>query len=87
MENCAGQNKNKMEINYFEFANNVFYVVSHTKNPAHQLIDIAKKFIKKQNIYTMQQFISLINESRYNCAIEALEMDVYNYNLLLDQEH
>jgi hypothetical protein len=94
MDNCAGQNKNKIvirliaysvEMNYFECANIIFYVVGHTKNPADRLFNIAKTSIRKQNVYTMQQFISLISESRYVSAVQALETDFYDYNLLFDK--
>ena len=94
MDNCAGQNKNKMvirliaflvEMNYFLNVNLIFYVVGHTKNPADRLFNIAKTSLRKQNVYTMKQFIDLISDSVFVCGMEVYSSDFYDYNLLFEK--
>jgi hypothetical protein len=66
MDNCTGQNKNRMvlqlaaylvELRYFHKVNFIFYVVGHTKTPADCLFNIAKATICRSNIYSMVEFI------------------------------
>ena len=93
MDNCAGQNKNKMvlrlaaylvELNYFTTVNFVFYVVGHTKNPADRLFNLAKSNIRQQNVYTMELFLKYMNDSEYVKAIECFESDFLDWNTYLD---
>jgi hypothetical protein len=94
MDNCAGQNKNKMvlrlaaylvEANYFKNVNFIFYVVGHTKNPADRLFNLAKSAIRQQNVYSMEQFLECMNSSEYVTAIEVHERHFYDYNEFLDR--
>jgi hypothetical protein len=93
MDNCAGQNKNKMvlrlaaflvESKYFKTVNFIFYVVGHTKNPADRLFNLAKGSIRQQNVYTMTQFLSCMNNSDYVTAREVFPHDFYDYNQILE---
>ena len=94
MDNCAGQNKNKMllrlsaylvESNYFKTVNFIFYVVGHTKNPADRLFNLAKSKIRQQNVYTMEQFLNYMNESDYVTAKEVFPHHFYEWNPFLDR--
>ena len=93
MDNCAGQNRNKMvlrlaaylvEANFFKKVNFIFYVVGHTKNPADRLFNLAKGLIRQQNVYSMKQFLELMNASEYVTAYEVFEHDFKDYNAFLD---
>ena len=55
-----------------------FFVVGRTKNAANRLFNIAKTSLRKQNVYKMKQFISLIGESVFFCAIEVYENDSFD---------
>jgi hypothetical protein len=92
--NCAGQNKNKMvlrlaaylvETNYFKTCNFIFYIVGHTKNPADRLFNLAKGSIRRQNVFTMTQFLEYMSNSEYVTAIEAFDYDFFDYNEFLDR--
>ena len=94
MDNCAGQNKNKMvlrlaaylvESNYFKKVSFIFYVVGHTKNPADRLFNLAKGAIRQQNVYTMDQFLACMNSSEYVTAIEVHDIHFFDYNEFLDR--
>jgi hypothetical protein len=66
MDNCAGQNKNRMvlrlanylvEADYFEKVNFVFYIVGHTKNACDRWFNTLKKNYRRRNIYSFTQLI------------------------------
>ena len=66
MDNCAGQNKNRMvlrlanylvEANYFEKVSFVFYIVGHTKNACDRWFNTLKKNYRRRNIYSFNQLI------------------------------
>jgi hypothetical protein len=69
MDNCAGQNKNRMvirlsvyllEMYYFEEVQFVFLVAGHTKNCADRLFNLAKARYSKRNIYTLKQLCEAV---------------------------
>jgi hypothetical protein len=64
MDNCAGQNKNRMvlrlatylvEAEYFEKVSFVFYIVGHTKNACDRWFNMLKKTYRRSNIYSFEQ--------------------------------
>ena len=66
MDNCTGQNKNRMvirfvllmvELNYYEEVQLLFLVTGHTKNSADRLFNLLKQVYRKQNLFTMKQLI------------------------------
>ena len=69
MDNCSGQNKNRMvlrlalylvEADYFEKVNFVFYVVGHTKNACDRWFNMLKRTYRRSNIYTFEQLTNSI---------------------------
>jgi hypothetical protein len=46
---------------------------------------LAKSAIRKQNVFTMQQFLECMNSSDYVTAIEAFDYDFYDYNEFLER--
>lgn len=64
MDNCSGQNKNRMvlrlppflvELGYFDEVVFLFLVVGHTKNIADRLFNITKMLYRKTNVFCMDQ--------------------------------
>jgi hypothetical protein len=58
--------------------------VGHTKNPADRLFNLAKGSIHQQNVYTMTQFLTCMNNSAYVTAMEIFDHDFYDYNAKLE---
>jgi hypothetical protein len=63
MDNCAGQNKNRMvlrlalylvEASYFREVEFIFLVAGHTKNQCDRMFNKLKKKYNKSNVYSMQ---------------------------------
>jgi len=72
MDNCAGQNKNRMvlrlsmlfvELGYYKKVNFVFFIVGHTKNVADRLFNALKLVYNKENVYNMEQLMTVCNKS------------------------
>ena len=70
MDNCAGQNKNRMvlrlalylvEAEYFAKVTFVFYIVGHTKNACDRWFNMLKNLTVKRNIYTFEQLTDSMN--------------------------
>ena len=70
MDNCAGQNKNKMvmrmfawlvETGAYERINIAFLVSGHTKNVCDRLFNILKLTYRKINVYTFNQLTKVLN--------------------------
>jgi hypothetical protein len=97
MENCAGQNKNRMvlqlanylvEANYFEKVSFVFYIVGHTKNGCDRWFNTLKKNYCRRNIYSFNQLInSMKTNPNINVTITKEEdfKDQFTKNLLVEQ--
>ena len=93
MDNCGGQNKNRMvlwlalylvELGYFNAVNICFLIRGHTKNLCDRLFNLLKKHYRPQNIYTMEMLKNTL-------ASEQVEVhtvqpgDFGNYDQLLDE--
>jgi len=72
MNNCAGQNKNKMvlrlakllvKLGYYRKVSCLFLVVGHTKNCADCLFYLLKINYQKQNVYTMVQLMEVLSKN------------------------
>ena len=81
MENCGGQNKNRMviicllliaEIGIFKETCLSFLVRGHTKNAYDHMFMLLKQNFHKRNIYTKKQLHDNIN---HNLNVEAIRCD------------
>jgi len=70
MDNCAGQNKNKMvlrialwlvESGYFLTCEFIFYVRGHTKNMCDRMFNLLKKRYREHQVFTMNQLVTNLN--------------------------
>jgi hypothetical protein len=70
MDNCAGQNKNKMvlrlalmlvEFKYFKRVEFIFYVKGHTKNTCDRMFNLLKLRYHASNVYTMDMLHDTLN--------------------------
>jgi len=75
MDNCGGQNKNKMvfrfgiylaELRYFKKINFIFLVTGHTKNACDRWFNILKQQYRCTNIYSYIQLIDVFGHKDIN---------------------
>jgi len=72
MDNCAGQNKNKMvlrlapyliERRFFQSVSFSFLVAGHTKNAADRLFNLAKSTYRQSNVYSMSMLMEAVTSA------------------------
>jgi hypothetical protein len=94
MDNCAGQNKNRMvlriaplliELNWYYKVNMIFLVAGHTKNAADRLFNLLKKEYRKTNIYNMEQLQAKLSEHRLVEAVKVGVDDFYDFDEYLNK--
>eukprot|EP00977_Amphora_coffeiformis_P026919 scaffold31684_cov139-Amphora_coffeaeformis.AAC.1 len=78
MDNCAGQNKNKMvlrmlalvtELGIYKRVNVAFLVAGHTKNICDRLFNLLKLVYRKSNLFGMHQLLGVLNMAEDVTAI------------------
>jgi hypothetical protein len=83
MDNCGGQNKNRMvirllfvlvKLRYCFKAQMVFLVKGHTKNDCDRMFNLMKKNYRKTNCYTPKQLLQFVGESNEDVEL----VDVMN---------
>jgi hypothetical protein len=93
MDNCAGQNKNRMvlrlapllvELEEYGTCNMIFLVAGHTKNAADRLFNLLKKEYRQNNIYNMSMLIDKLNQHRLIDAIKVEPEDFRNWDEFLN---
>jgi hypothetical protein len=94
LDNCSGQNKNRMvlrlanflvESGVFKKVNFLFLVRGHTKNPCDRMFNILKLRFRKQNVYTMEQMLQVLNEQDQVSALRVQPSDFYDIDAFLDK--
>ena len=69
MDNCGGQNKNRMvlrmalflvEMGYAKTVRFIFYIKGHTKNEADRLFNLLKRLFHKSNVYTFDCILEVL---------------------------
>lgn len=94
MDNCAGQNKNKMVIRMFALLaetgaykkiNIAFLVAGHTKNVCDRLFNILKMTYRKTNVYTFEQLVGVLNTAQDVAPTPATKDDFKNWEALEDK--
>jgi hypothetical protein len=85
MDNCTGQNKNRMvlrlapllvELGYFKKVDFVFLVRGHTKNICDRYFALMKKFFHRSQVYSYSDLISILNKQEHVTALP-MECDVF----------
>ena len=70
MDNCAGQNKNRMvlrliillvELGYYKRVNCLFLVVGHTKNACDRFFNLLKLKYRQSNVYSMDDLLKVLS--------------------------
>ena len=93
MDNCGGQNKNRMvirlflaltEIGFFNHCELLFLVRGHTKNTCDRMFTFLKKTFHYSNIYTHEQVHSNFNQSDYVTAERATTDYFFDMDSFLD---
>ena len=78
MDNCGGQNKNRMvlrlapflvENGYFEIVNLIFLVRGHTKNTCDRLFNTLKQDFHHQNVYTFSQLVDCLGSEKIKILV------------------
>jgi hypothetical protein len=94
LDNCSGQNKNCMvlqlanllvESGVFKRVNFLFLVRGHTKNPCNRMFNIFKLGFRKQNVYTMEQLLQVLNAQDQVNALRVQPSDFYDMDAFLDK--
>ena len=92
-DNCSGQNKNNnvlkfaiwlTEMGFFNEVNFVFLIVGHTKNAADRLFNCLKVQYRRQNIYTMDQLLHVLDDSPKVSVHQATASDFFDWDLYLN---
>ena len=92
MDNCGGQNKNRMiirtaayivEKGWAESVNLIFLIKGHTKNACDRNFNLLKKEWRHKNIYTMEQTFDVLNACENVHAIDASGL-FYDWDSLYD---
>ena len=78
MDNCAGQNKNRMvlrlatylvEAEYFAKVSFIFYIVGHTKNACDRWFNTLKRTYRRSNIYSINQLTTAMQHPMINITV------------------
>ena len=94
VDNCSGQNKNKMVIRlapyltmkkHFEHVSILFLVASHTKNTADRLFNLLKKDYRCHNVFSLTELIRVSNINQYVSAYKCIWTDFYNWDTFLNK--
>jgi hypothetical protein len=92
-DNCSGQNKNNTvlkfsiwltEMGFFKQVNFVFLIVGHTKNAADRLFNCLKVQYRRQNIYTMDQLLHVLDDSPKVSVHQATASDFFDWDSYLN---
>lgn len=93
MDNCGGQNKNRMvlrsalflvECGYFSSVLLLFLVRGHTKNNCDRLFNLLKLHFHDQNVYSYPQLLKVL-EGEHKTILETEEGDFQDWDTFLDQ--
>lgn len=92
LDNCGGQNKNRMLLRLLFFmvkrglckvARAIFLIRGHTKNDCDRMFNLLKINYRKQNIYTPKDLFKSINSHQ---DIDAIKPEgFYNWDLVQDR--
>ena len=94
MDNCGGQNKNRMvirlflmmaELKIFKKVNLICLVCGHTKNACDRMFMLLKQFFHYKNLYTMKQLNDNPNKNRGVEAIELSSDVFFDFDKMLDK--
>ena len=89
MDNCGGQNKNKMVLRMLLFlverrlykrVNACFLVAGHTKNVCDRLFNLLKLTYRANNIYVFPQLMEALNTAEDVAAVRVLPDDFYDWD-------
>ena len=93
MDNCGGQNKNKMvlrlalylvERKYFSTVEFIFYIRGHTKNVCDRLFNLLKIRYHKSDVYTMDMLVDVLNLQDDVTFQKTSSTTFKNYDKMLD---
>jgi len=93
MDNCSGQNKNRMvirlaplivELGLYKKVNFAFLVARHTKNSCDHLFNILKLKYRKSDIFSIEMLVKTVNQCHLVDAVRAKEDDFKDYDKFLN---
>jgi hypothetical protein len=88
VDNCAGQNKNKMvlryalilvELGYYKEVNIIFLVAGHTKNSCDRLFNALKLKYRKSNIFSAGTLMKVLSVCEDVTPIRVTEEDFKDF--------
>ena len=93
MDNCAGQNKNRMvirmasymlELRYFRRINLIFLVKGHTKNMCDRMFNSMKQRYHHRNIYTLEDTYKILNLDDKVTVFPTTSTNFYDWDSFFD---
>jgi hypothetical protein len=93
LDNCAGQNKNKMvlrlalwlvEMKFFRKVTIMFYIKGHMKNPCDRMCNIMKRVYRDSQVYSFDMLLDILNSSELITAIAVKETAFFDVCEMLD---
>ena len=93
MDNCAGQNKNRMvirmaayilELKYFRKINLIFLVKGHTKNMCDRMFNSMKSRYHHRNVYTLKDTFRILNLDDNVTVYPTSSTDFYDWDSIFD---
>eukprot|EP00977_Amphora_coffeiformis_P029354 scaffold40233_cov191-Amphora_coffeaeformis.AAC.1 len=93
MDNCSGQNKNKMvlrmlsflvELKLYKRINVSFLVAGHTKNICDRLFNLLKLNYRQSNVYCAAQLLQVLNTSADVTAVGVDHTHFYDWDAFED---
>ena len=93
MDNCAGQNKNRMvirmaaymlELRYFKRINLIFLVKGHTKNMCDRMFNSMKQRYHHRNIYTLEDTYKILNLDDMVTVFPTTSTNFYDWDSFYD---
>ncbi len=73
-----------MAMGYFKEIHFIFFVVGHTKNAADHLFNLLKQEYWKQNLFTFDKLVRMLDKSSLLTIHPTVVDDFLNYSKLLD---
>jgi hypothetical protein len=73
-----------MAMGYFKEIHFIFLVVGHTKNVADRLFNLLKQKYQKQNLFTFNKFVRILDKLLLLTIHPTVAKDFLNYSKLLD---
>jgi hypothetical protein len=74
-----------VELGFFKRVHFLFLVRGHTKNPCDRMFNILKLRFRKQNVFTMEQLLEVLDSQDQENALRVTSADFFDVDKSLDK--